>query len=66
MMNQTVELKQKGQANQKLTMMVPESRKAFDQYLHLKQQEKKFTLPEEGAVITQKIAELFDLKKGIV
>ena len=64
MMNQTVELKQKGQANQKLTMMVPESRKAFDQYLHLKQQEKKFTLPEEGAVITQKIAELFDLKKG--
>lgn len=64
MMNQTVELKQKGQANQKLTMMVPESRKAFDQYLHLKQQGKKFTLPEEGAVITQKIAELFDLKKG--
>lgn len=64
MMNQTVELKQKGQANQKLTMMVPESRKAFDQYLHLKQQEKKFTLPEEGVVITQKIAELFDLKKG--
>ena len=64
MMNQTVELKQKGQANQKLTMMVPESRKAFDQYLHLKQQEKKFTLPEEGAVITQKIAKLFDLKKG--
>lgn len=64
MMNQTVELKKKGQANQKLTMMVPESRKAFDQYLHLKQQEKKFTLPEEGAVITQKIAELFELKKG--
>ncbi|MGL9748509.1 FtsX-like permease family protein [Enterococcus sp. DIV0170] len=64
MMNQTVELKQKGQANQKLTMMVPESRKVFDQYLHLKQQGKKFTLPEEGAVITQKIAELFELKKG--
>lgn len=64
MMNQTVELKKKGQANQKLTMMVPESRKAFDQYLHLNQQGKKFTLPEEGAVITQKIAELFDLKKG--
>ena len=64
MMNQTVELKKKGQANQKLTMMVPESRKAFDQYLHLKQQGKKFTLPEEGAVITQKIAELFELKKG--
>lgn len=64
MMNQTVELKQTGQANQKLTMMVPESRKVFDQYLHLKQQGKKFTLPEEGAVITQKIAELFELKKG--
>ncbi|MGG5371489.1 FtsX-like permease family protein [Enterococcus sp. AZ196] len=63
-MNQTVELKQKGQANQKLTMMVPEDREAFKQYLHLKNKGAGFTLPNDGAVITQKMAELFSLKKG--
>lgn len=63
-MNQTVELKQKGQANQKLTMMVPENRVEFKRYLHLKEQGKSFTLPNDGAVITQKMAELFELKKG--
>ena len=63
-MNQTVELKQKGQANQKLTMMVPEDRVEFKRYLHLKEQGKSFTLPNDGAVITQKMAELFELKKG--
>jgi len=64
MMNQTVELKQKGQANQKLTMMVPENRQAFKQYLHLKKQDENFSLSNEGAVITKKMAELFDLEKG--
>ncbi|MBX8936394.1 ABC transporter permease [Enterococcus gilvus] len=63
-MNQTVELKQKGQANQKLTMMVPEDRVEFKRYLNLKEQGKSFTLPNDGAVITQKMAELFELKKG--
>lgn len=63
-MNQTVELKQKGQANQKLTMMVPENRVEFKRYLHLKELGKSFTLPNDGAVITQKMAELFELKKG--
>jgi len=63
-MNQTVELKQKGQANQKLTMMVPEDRVEFKRYLHLKEQGKSFTLPNDGAVITQKMADLFELKKG--
>lgn len=64
MMNQTVELKQKGQANQKLTMMVPKDRQKFKEYLHLKNQGEKFNLPNDGAVITQKMAELFDLEKG--
>lgn len=64
MMNQTIELKQKGQANQKLTMMVPENRGEFKHYLHLKKQGKTFALPNNGAVITQKLAELFDLEKG--
>ncbi|MGL9729193.1 ABC transporter permease [Enterococcus sp. DIV0756] len=64
MMNQTIELKQKGQANQKLTMMVPENRQKFKDYLHLKNQGEPFNLSNEGAVITQKLAELFDLKKG--
>lgn len=63
-MNQTVELKQKGQANQKLTMMVPDDRQKFEEYLHLKKQGKVFSLPNNGAVITQKMAELFDLAKG--
>lgn len=63
-MNQTIELKQKGQANQKLTMMVPENRVEFKRYLHLKEQGKSFTLPNDGAVITQNMAELFELKKG--
>lgn len=64
MMNQTIELKQKGQANQKLTMMVPENRQKFKDYLHLKNQGEPFNLSNDGAVITQKLAELFDLKKG--
>ncbi|MFR3687073.1 MAG: ABC transporter permease, partial [Enterococcus sp.] len=64
MMNQTIELKQKGQANQKLTMMVPENRQKFKDYLHLKNQGEPFKLSDDGAVITQKLAELFDLKKG--
>lgn len=64
MMNQTIELKQKGQANQKLTMMVSENRQKFKDYLHLKNQGEPFNLSNEGAVITQKLAELFDLKKG--
>ena len=64
MMNQTVELKQKGQANQKLTMMVPKDQQKFINYLHLKNQGEKFNLPNDGAVITQKMAELFNLEKG--
>ncbi|MBU5368660.1 FtsX-like permease family protein [Enterococcus avium] len=64
MMNQTVELKQKGQANQKLTMMVPKDQQKFKNYLHLKNQGEKFNLPNDGAVITQKMAELFNLEKG--
>lgn len=63
-MNQTVELKQKGQANQKLTMMVPDDRQKFEEYLHLKKQGTAFSLPNNGAVITQKMAEIFDLAKG--
>lgn len=63
-MNQTIELKKKGQANQKLTMMVPEDRKEFKHYLHLKNHNKQFSLSNDGAVITQKLAELFDLEKG--
>ncbi|MDT2612690.1 ABC transporter permease [Enterococcus dongliensis] len=63
-MNQTVELKQKGQANQKLTMMVPEDRQKFENYLHLKTGGETFELPEDGVVITQKMAELFELEKG--
>lgn len=63
-LNQTVELKQKGQANQKLMMMVPENRQKFGNYLHLKQAGNFFELPANGAVITQKMAELFDLTEG--
>jgi putative ABC transport system permease protein len=63
-LNETIELKRKGQATQKLTMMVPENREAFKDYLHLKEAGTPFTLPKEGAVITQKMAESFDLKKG--
>lgn len=64
MSNQTVEIKEKGQANQKLTMMVPDKRPAFNDYVHLKNQGKTFNLPSEGAVITQKMTELFGLAKG--
>lgn len=63
-MNQTVELKKKGQANQKLTMIVPAAREKFEQYVHLKRNGEKFQLTDEGAVVTKKTAELFDLKKG--
>ena len=64
MMNQTVELKQKGQANQKLTMMVPKDQQKFINYLHLKNQGEKFNFTNDGAVITQNMAELFNLEKG--
>lgn len=63
-LNQTIELKQKGQANQKLTMMVPSDRHAFKKYVHLKDQNKHFSLMDDGAVITEKIAEMFQLEKG--
>lgn len=63
-LNQTIELKQKGQANQKLTMMVPSDRHAFKKYVHLKDQDKHFSLMDDGAVITEKIAEMFQLEKG--
>ena len=45
-------------------MMVPKDQQKFINYLHLKNQGEKFNLPNDGAVITQKMAELFNLEKG--
>lgn len=64
MLTQTVELKKAGQANQQLTMMVPADRKAFGDYVHFKVDEAPFELGDDGAVITQKMADLFQLEKG--
>lgn len=44
--------------------MVPKDQQKFINYLHLKNQGEKFNLPNDGAVITQKMAELFNLEKG--
>lgn len=63
--NESVESRKKGQATQNLTLMIPEERNTFDEYVHLTTVEgKKIQVPTQGAVITEKIAELHQIKQG--
>ncbi|MGG5317084.1 FtsX-like permease family protein [Enterococcus sp. AZ072] len=63
--NEAIEIRQSGQGTQQLTMMVPQSSKDFADYVHLKDREEKTVrLDDHGAAITEKLAELFDLKEG--
>ncbi|MEO1772723.1 FtsX-like permease family protein [Candidatus Enterococcus ferrettii] len=63
--NEAIEIRQSGQGTQQLTMMVPQSSKDFADYVHLRNREEKTVrLDDHGAAITEKVAELFDLKEG--
>ncbi|EOH92084.1 FtsX-like permease family protein [Enterococcus villorum] len=62
---QTIELRQKGQASQSVTMIVPKETAQLSPFIYLMSQDKKkIDLPDSGIVITEKAAELFDLANG--
>lgn len=63
--NETVEIRRKDKATQSLTLMVPKTKKEFESYVHLHRKgNKNFFLTDTGAVITQKMAEFYNIKKG--
>lgn len=63
--NETIEIREKGKANQSLTMNVTEKQTEFKKYIHMTNLDgKKITLSDQGAVITEKIAELYNISKG--
>lgn len=63
--NETIESRKKGKAAQNLTLMVPANQTVLNKYVHLTTTEgKQIKLPSQGAVITEKIAELHQLKQG--
>lgn len=63
--NETVEIRKNNQATQSLTLMVPTAAKEFEDYLHLHNKDNKvISLTNTGAVITKKMAEFYDIKKG--
>lgn len=63
--NETVEIRKNNQTTQSLTLMVPTAAKEFEDYLHLHNKDNKvISLTNTGAVITQKMAEFYDIKKG--
>ena len=63
--NEAVEIRQSGQGTQQLTMMVPEQAEAFSDYVHLNNlEDQEVALDDDGAAITEKAAELFDLNVG--
>ncbi len=62
---QTLELREKGQASQSITMIVPNDAAQLNHFIHLLATDgKTLGLPDTGIMITQKAAELFDLAKG--
>ncbi|MBF8807318.1 MAG: FtsX-like permease family protein [Enterococcus lacertideformus] len=62
---QTMELRQKGQATQNLTMIVPKDEAQLSPFIYLiSQNSSKLDLPDHGIAITKKAAELFDLSEG--
>lgn len=65
-LQESLTIKQKGVNTQKVTMMVPENPDHFHDFVQLldANSQKKLSLPEEGVLITQKLAELLKLKVG--
>uniref|UniRef100_UPI002AA720BB ABC transporter permease n=1 Tax=uncultured Enterococcus sp. TaxID=167972 RepID=UPI002AA720BB len=63
--NEVLELKKAGQATQSVTMTVPDNVQDFSDYLHLNSLKgKPIQLSNDGAVISEKLATLFDIKVG--
>lgn len=63
--NEAIDIRQSGQGTQQVTMMVPQDGKAFADYVHLKNIDgQTVKLTDDGAAITEKVAELFDLAEG--
>ncbi|MBP1046080.1 FtsX-like permease family protein [Enterococcus sp. BWM-S5] len=63
--NEVLELKKAGQATQSVTMTVPKDVKDFSSYLHLSSLDgKSIDLTNDGAVISEKLADLFDIQVG--
>jgi putative ABC transport system permease protein len=63
--SQTMELRKSGTPSQNITMFVPEDIQGFDKYVHLEDLDgTSVDLPENGAVITEKVADTFGVKAG--
>ncbi|MGC6768218.1 FtsX-like permease family protein [Enterococcus sp. LJL51] len=63
--NQLLELKKAGQATQSVTMMVPGDQADFSKYIHLSSLSgEKLSLPKSGGIISEKLAELFNVEVG--
>ena len=62
---QTIELRQQGQATQRVTMIIPETSKGLSPFIHLiSLKGRNMELNDSGIVLTQKAAELFDVSEG--
>ena len=62
--NETIEIRPANQGKQSLTLMVPADQDAFADYVHLKTTAGQKLSLTEGAVLTMKYAELYDLQVG--
>ncbi len=63
--SQTMELRKSGIPSQNVTMFVPEDSQDFANYVHLEDLKGTVVdLPDDGAVITEKIADTFEVKNG--
>lgn len=63
--SETIEIRPKNQGKQSLTLMVPDDNDAFAEYVHLTSPDgEELSLTDQGAVLTMKYAELYDIHVG--
>lgn len=63
-MNETIELRSKEQGKQSLSLVVPSDTDSFSNYMHLHSTDGKKMSLDDGAILTMKYAELFDIHIG--
>ena len=65
-LQQQFEVSYDGHPTQGLTVMVPEDSKAFSDFVKLKDRKsgQDYQLTDDGAIVTERLADLFDLKVG--
>ena len=63
-LNETIELRSKEQGKQSLSLVVPSDTDSFSNYMHLHSTDGKKMSLDDGAILTMKYAELFDIHIG--